>query len=57
LQFFAGQDYPTLIACYYDADDLQDVRAWLRLAERTKNVRGFMYTPWQKKYDLLPEFG
>jgi hypothetical protein len=21
------------------------------------NVRGFMYTPWTKKYDLLPAFG
>jgi len=57
LKFFADQGFQTLVACYYDADDLRDVQAWLDLASRAPNVRGFMYTPWQKKYALLPEFG
>jgi hypothetical protein len=57
LRFFADQGFRTLVACYYDADDLDDVKGWLRLAGQTKNVRGFMYTPWQKKYALLSEFG
>jgi len=56
LKFFAEQGFRTLVACYYDADDLSDVRAWLDLARPMSNVRGFMYTPWQKKYALLPEF-
>jgi hypothetical protein len=57
LHFFAGQGFRTLAACYYDADNLDDVRDWLRIARQTKLVRGMMYTPWQKKYELLPQFG
>lgn len=57
LRFFADEGFSTLIACYYDADDLDDVQAWLRLADQTPDVRGLMYTPWQKKYGLLPDFG
>jgi hypothetical protein len=57
LKFFDTLGFQTLVACYYDADDLNDVRGWLNIAEKCKNVRGFMYTPWQKKYELLPGFG
>ncbi len=57
LRFFADQGFRTLVACYYDADDLKDVQGWLDIAKGTRKVRGFMYTPWQKKYALLPEFG
>jgi hypothetical protein len=57
LQFFAEQGFPALVACYYDADNLDDVKRWLATAKRSPNVRGFMYTPWTKRYDLLPTFG
>ena len=57
LSFFAEQNFQTLIGCYYDADNLNEVKAWLDLAGKTPKVRGLMYTPWQKKYTLLPEFG
>lgn len=57
LRFFAEQGFQTLVACYYDADDLKEVKGWLQLAHQVPNVRGFMYTPWQKKYSLLPAFG
>ena len=57
LRFFGDQGFATLIACYYDADDLRDVKGWLDLARQTLKVRGFMYTPWQKKYWLLPAIG
>jgi len=57
LRFFAEEGFRTLVACYYDADDLNEVKRWLDLARQTPNVRGFMYTPWQKKYALLPAFG
>jgi hypothetical protein len=56
LRFFADQGFETLVACYYDANDLTDVQRWLELARPLPNVRGFMYTPWQKKYELLPAF-
>ncbi len=57
LRFFAEQGFRSLAACYYDADDLNDVKAWAGLARQVPNVRGLMYTPWQKKYALLPAFG
>jgi hypothetical protein len=57
LRFLAGQGFRTLVACYYDADDLNEVKGWLQLARQTPEVRGFMYTPWQRKYSLLRAFG
>lgn len=56
VQFFAQQGFPMLIACYYDADDLEHVKGWLQAVKGVPKVRGFMYTPWTKKYDLLEEF-
>lgn len=53
----AEQGFPMLVACYYDADSLDQVKAWLDLARTVPGVRGFMYTPWQRKYELLGEFG
>ena len=57
LRFFAEQGFQILGACYYDANDLNEVKAWLEVARPLANVRGFMYTPWQRKYALLPAFG
>lgn len=57
LRFFAEQGFPMVVACYYDADDLQTVRDWMAAARDVPGVRGFMYTPWQRKYSLLPGFG
>lgn len=57
LRFFAEQGFRTLVACYYDADTLDSVKGWLNLARALPNVRGFMYTTWQRKYDLLEAFG
>jgi hypothetical protein len=57
VRFFAAQGFPMLLACYYDADNLEDVKGWLKLARATPGVRGLMYTPWEKKYALLPAFG
>lgn len=57
LHFFADHGFRTLISCYYDADDLKDVKGWLDAAQGLRKVRGFMYTPWEKKYALLPDFG
>ena len=57
VQFFAQQGCNELIACYYDADNLDHVKDWLKAADGLTNIRGFMYTPWQKKYQLLGAFG
>lgn len=57
LRFFADQGFRTLVACYYDAPNLDTVQAWLHAAHPLPGVQGFMYTPWQKNYALLPGFG
>jgi hypothetical protein len=57
LHFFADHGFHTLAACYYDADDLNGVQAWLQAARDVPLMDGFMYTPWEKKYTLLPAFG
>ena len=57
LKFFQDEGFRMLVACYYDAGDLNDVQAWATAAGHFPNVQGFMYTPWQKKYELLPAFG
>jgi hypothetical protein len=48
---------PNLVSCYSDAEDLNEVKGWLQLARQTPEKRGFMCTPWQRKYSLLPAFG
>lgn len=57
LKFFSEQGFRTLVACYYDANNLDTTKGWLQLAKQTPNVRGFMYTTWERKYALVPEFG
>ena len=57
LKFFQDQGFDMLVACYYDADNLDDVKGWFTAAKPDLKVQGFMYTPWQKKYQLLPAFG
>lgn len=57
LDFFAGQGFRVLAACYYDADNLDAVKGWLDAAKAHPNITGFMYTPWTRKYGLLGDFG
>ncbi len=56
LKFFSEKGFSILIANYYDAGSLEDVKNWLQMAETIPGVRGFMYTTWEKKYDLLGEY-
>ncbi|QEH35316.1 Carbohydrate binding domain protein [Aquisphaera giovannonii] len=55
--FFSGLGFRSVGACYYDADDLDEVRAWLDLARKEPKLQGLMYTPWTRKYELLGAFG
>ncbi|NOX53639.1 MAG: hypothetical protein GXP27_04225 [Planctomycetes bacterium] len=57
LRFFADHGFATLVSCYYDAPNLEEVKGWLRATRNVRGVRGFMYTTWQRKYDLLAQFG
>jgi len=57
LDFFSKEGFRTLGAAYYDADDLTNPREWLKSLKKTKDAVGIMYTSWEKKYDLLADFG
>lgn len=57
LQFFADRGHPQVIAGYYDADDLGDLRRWTAAARGVPGVIGFMYTTWRERYDLLESYG
>ena len=57
LRFFSTEGFETLVACYYDADDLRGVTGWIEIASGLSGVQGFMYTTWQRKYSFLPSFG
>jgi hypothetical protein len=57
LDFFSGLGFRTFGASYYDADDLTNPRNWLVSLRNTPRAEGIMYTTWQKKYQLLGDFG
>lgn len=56
LEFFSKEGFKVLIACYYDADNVEDVKRWGELAKKYKNITGFMYTTWLQRYKLVSEF-
>ena len=57
LPFFSKLGYHTLAGAYYDADNLDNPKGWLKSLDRTPGAIGIMYTTWQNKYKLLPAFG
>lgn len=57
LAFFSKLGYRTLGAGYYDADDLENPKGWLKSLEGTPGADGIMYTTWENKFQLLPAFG
>ena len=57
MPFFAERGFRTQAAAYYDADDLDNCRAWLETCKRTPGCTGIMYTSWRNKYQLLAPFG
>ena len=57
LPFFSKLGHRTLGAGYYDADDLENPKGWLESLGRTRGADGIMYTTWESKFKLLPDFG
>lgn len=53
LQHFRERGQKTMVACFYDAEGLEEVRQWAQLAGREQS---YMFTSWAKNYDCLPEF-
>lgn len=57
LSHFSGLGHRTIAAAYYDADNLDNPRAWLEAMKNVPGASGIMYTTWEQKYDLLADFG
>ena len=57
LKHFSDLGHRTLACCYYDTDDLEHVKGWVRDLAATEGALGAMYTTWLEKYELLDEFG
>lgn len=53
LAHFERLGLSTLVACYYDAQDLTEVQSWVRASGPT---RPFMYTTWSQNYQHLEAF-
>ncbi len=56
LKWFAERGHEQIIAGYYDGD-LGNLRRWSAAAQDVPNLRGFMYTTWQHRYQHLEEYG
>jgi len=57
LPFFSKLGFRTLAGAYYDADTLENPKAWMEALSKTPGASGIMYTTWQNKYELLGGFG
>jgi hypothetical protein len=57
LKHFSGLGFKTMAGAYYDADNLDNPKAWLESLEATPGAMGILYTTWLDKYDLLGPFG
>jgi len=57
LEHFSRLGFQTLAGAYYDADNLDNPKGWLEALDQTPGAIGIMYTTWQNKYGLLPNFG
>ncbi|MDD5521175.1 MAG: hypothetical protein PHI84_10190 [Kiritimatiellae bacterium] len=57
MQFFSGLGFETLAGAYYDGDTMDNINGWIKTVNETPKCQGIMYTTWQNKYKLLPDFG
>ncbi|QDU93296.1 hypothetical protein [Lignipirellula cremea] len=56
LAFFADRGHDQIIAGYYDSDVAANAAPWKQAAAGVKNIRGYMYTTWERQYDDLEAF-
>ena len=57
LEHFSKLGFQTLAGAYYDGANLDNPKGWLDALDQTNGAIGIMYTTWQNKYSLLPDFG
>jgi hypothetical protein len=57
LKHFSSLGLKTMAGSYYDADNLDNPKKWLKSLDATPGACGILYTTWLDKYDLLGDFG
>ena len=57
LKHFSSLGFKTMAGSYYDADNLDNPKAWLESLDATPGAVGILYTTWLDKYELLAPFG
>ncbi len=57
LKHFSSLGFKTMAGSYYDADNLDNPKDWLKALDETPGASGILYTTWLNKYDLLGAFG
>jgi hypothetical protein len=57
LAHFSKLGFQTLAGAYYDGANLDNPKGWLEALDQTPGAIGIMYTTWENKYRLLPDFG
>jgi hypothetical protein len=57
LKHFSSLGFRTIAGAYYDADDLENPKGWLKSLDATPRAMGIIYTTWLDKYALLGDFG
>ncbi len=57
LSHFSSLGFRTMAGAYYDADNLENPKGWLKALDATPGASGIIYTTWLNKYDLLAAFG
>lgn len=57
LAHFSKLGFRTIAGAYYDANNLDGSKGWIESLNHTPGATGIIYTTWQNKYALLPDFG
>jgi hypothetical protein len=57
LQWFAECGHRQILAGYYDAEGINNLKDWLAAAKGIPRESGFMYTTWQNQYTHLERYG
>ncbi|TWT53668.1 hypothetical protein Pla22_12980 [Rubripirellula amarantea] len=56
LEWFTGRSHSQIISAYYDGDVKSNFDRWCQAISDKDDIRGWMYTTWEKNYDDLETF-
>ena len=57
IRHFSDYGFSVMAGAYYDGETLENPIGWMNALKLSNDVKGIIYTTWQKKYELLAPFG